>query len=302
MPYSAYVFARPGGAIIMGFPYGHVGFGFQVDERTVRVGAVECDQGSTSHVKNAMDFWTKDTPDPLGVMASETKSPKTRYDMCKIITVSTPNVAAAVAQVSRIESVDYNLLSQNCRTDAVQILEAFGVTGLPGGARPSGFFGGIHATIVPLVAPWPTLQLDFSLYAEPDQFGLRDDPDANANGYVADPTADENPNGPDWPLMPINSILVRRGYLALFDQQSYTGNVQLVNAGRVFNRMSLEWQDKTIRSWYASTSPIADPTGLASTAPLSRFSSPTERVAHAQNLGLPPTFTPEQQKDGVLGH
>jgi hypothetical protein len=178
MPYEAYIFARPGGAVILGSAYGHVAFGIQIDDTAkTLVGGVEVTNGSTSHLDNAMDFWTQETADPLEFMSSMTPyGQETRYDMCKTLTVDAPNVLAAREQITRIANIDYNLLSQNCRTDTVEILEAFGVTGLPCSARPSGFFGGVHSTIIPLVAPWPDKAVDFSIYMEPDQFGLRYDP------------------------------------------------------------------------------------------------------------------------------
>ncbi|MGD0968738.1 MAG: hypothetical protein ABR949_10660 [Candidatus Aquilonibacter sp.] len=294
MPYSAYVFCRPGGAPILGFPYGHVGFGFQIDDAgMVRAGAVEVKDGSTSHVNNAMDFWTQDTPDPETLMG--TANPygrETRYDMCKILAVAAPNVAAAEAQVTRIAGIDYNLLEQNCRTDVVDILQAYGVTGLPGGSRPSGFFGGISATIVPLVKPWPGIALDFSIYSQTDQFGQRDDPDANDQGYVADPQADKNPYFEDGPTPVLGSFLVRSGFVELFPEEYYSGEPVKLPLGKVFNFRNVPWPDTTVRSWYASEADF-DASSLAANAGqiVSRFATDSQRATHARSLGLPPHFT-----------
>jgi len=103
------------------------------------VGAVELQGKSTSHVDDAMDFWTRTTDDPLGFMSSRVPfGPATRYDMAKIIDVAIPELAAAQQVIERINNTNYSLLSQNCLTDTVKVLQAFGVTGIPGGARPSG--------------------------------------------------------------------------------------------------------------------------------------------------------------------
>ena len=248
-----------------------------------------------------MDFWTKETVDPLAFMSSMTPYGQlTRYDMCKKLTVNAANVAAAREQIVRIASIDYNLLSQNCRTDTVSILEAFGVTGLPGGARPSGFFGGIHSTITPLVAPWPNLQVDFSIYTETDQFGLRDDPEMTAAGYVADPTADESPFGPDAPTPTWGSILLRKGFLALFPEENFVGTAITVQIGRVLNFRDVPWADPTLRSWYASATQF-DPHALAQQADSiePRFSSWTERGINSRGLGLPPHFALPLQRIAV---
>jgi hypothetical protein len=277
----------------LGSPYGHVAFGFQIDDQgTVLVGGVEVVMGNTSHVNNAMDFWTDEKIDPLTFMSSDTPyKVKTRYDMAKILSVDTPNVVAARSQIDRIRGMDYNLLSQNCRTDVVDVLQAFGVTGLPGGARPSGFFGGIHAAIVPLTSPWPGLSLDFSIYSETDQYGLRDDPEINADGYVADPTADVNPNGPDWPTPVVGSILVRKGFLALFPDENYSGEAVTVPTGHVFNFRDVPWPDPRIRSWYGSATEFdAASLGSISDQIVPRFETPADRRTHQLGLGLPPHF------------
>ena len=294
MAYTAYVFARPGGAaIIPGSPEGHVGFGFQIaDDGTTTVGAVEVKDGSTSHINNAMDFWEKDTTDPKLSMGTENPyGRKTRYDMCKIVEVPAPNIAAAQAAIKRIQSIDYNLFSQNCRTDTVEILQAFGVTGLPGGARPAGLIGAMRGPIVPLVDPWPGIDLDFSIYTETDQFGMRDDPDPNAQGYVAEPTADINPLFADGPHPVLASYLLRKGYLTLFSEQLFTGGTVTVGAGSVLNYTQLPWPDKTVRSWYASTTPF-EPYEITKRANsiVSRFSSANDRLAHVQTMALPPYF------------
>jgi hypothetical protein len=249
-----------------------------------------------------MDFWTQDNLDPVTFMSTEVPyGRKTRYDMCKKISVEVPNIAAAQTAIARIKDIDYNLFSRNCRTDTVEILQAYGVSGLPGGARPSGFFGGVSAEIIPLTAAWPGLGLDFSLYSEPDQFGLRDDPDVNQDGYVADPSADENPNGPDWPAPFIGSILVRRGYLALYEKNGYQGEIQLVPAGSVFNFRQLPWPEQGIGSWYASVTDF-DASAIPGLNVTPRFSGIDDRRDHQRQLGSPPFFSTSQQRQGVLGH
>jgi hypothetical protein len=289
MAWNAYVFARPAGAVIAGFPFGHVGFGFATDEEgSVLVGGAECAHGHTSHVGNAMDFWTRVTDRPEVFMSALTPyGRRTRYDMCKIIPVAHGAVDEAQAQIDRIAQIDYNFTSQNCRTDTVQILEAYGVTGFMGTSNPGKFFGHIPQTAIPLVAPWPDLAVDVSFYTETDQFGLRDDPDANAEGYVADPAADERPDGLDGPLPVIASILLRRGHLALFSEQDYRGNAHVVPLGRVFNFRDVPWADTRVRSWYASADAF-DPGSLAPRAEDIERRSPS--TAHR---GLPPHVPPE---------
>ena len=251
-----------------------------------------------------MDFWTQETDDPVTFMSSMTPyGQPTRYDMCKKLDVEAPNVDAAREQIKRMADLDYNLLSQNCRTDTVEILESFGVTGLPGGARPSAFFGAIHSTIIPLATPWPGSLLDFSIYTETDQFGLRDDPALMPDGYVADPTAAVSPFGPDAPAPTWGSILVRRGFLALFPEENFAGTSVMVPVGRVLNFRDVPWADPTLRSWYAS--PVEfDPNTLAGRADqiAPRFSSQFDRGINVRGLGLPPHFALPQQRVVAYGH
>ena len=86
MAAKAYVFARPGGALIFGSPYGHEAFGFQTDENeTTLVGGVELGGPSLSHIDDAMRWWTRLTPHPLQFMAAHTPfGRRTRYDMAKV--------------------------------------------------------------------------------------------------------------------------------------------------------------------------------------------------------------------------
>jgi len=261
MANKAYMFARPGGAILLGEAYGHAAFGFETDEvGTTLVGGVELAGGKTSHVDDAMDFWFELTDNPQIFMASLVPYGRhTRYDMAKILEVDAPNVEAAQAVIKRIKATDYNLLSQNCLTDSIEALQAFGVKGLPGGARPSGVFGGIDASIVPLVEPWPGLLLDVSLYEQPDQFGIRTDPDVDANENASDPAADQGEDSFDGPHPQpiISSILVRKGHLAVYPNQGFDGTPIVLEVGKVFNVKDVKdqvWADKTIRSWFASTS------------------------------------------------
>lgn len=264
MAYKAYMFARPGGAIIFGEAYGHAAFGFQTDDgNTTLVGGVELAGGKTSHVDDAMDFWFELTDNPLLFMSALVPfGRRTRYDMAKVLDVDVPHVEAAQAVIERIKATDYNLLSQNCLTDSVEVLEAFGVTGLPGGARPGGVFGGVHAPIVPLVEPWPGLGLDLSIYEQPDQFGIRTDIDPDANGNAADPAANQRQNAPEdqYSASPIiSSLLLRKGHCAIYPDPNFEGAPIVLEVGKVFNLRDASWPDKTLRSWFASASPF-DPT------------------------------------------
>jgi hypothetical protein len=257
--YKAYIFARPGGAIIFGEAYGHAAFGFQTDDgNTTLVGGVELAGGKTSHVNDAMDFWFELTDNPLLFMSALVPfGRRTRYDMVKVLGVDTPHVDAAQAVTERIKATDYSLLSQNCLTDSIEVLEAFGVTGLPGGARPGGVFGGVHAPIVPLVEPWPGLALDVSIYEQPDQFGIRTDVDADANGVAADPAADQRKDAPEDQYTPapiISSLLVRKGHCAVYPDRGFEGEPIVLEVGKVFNVREASWPDKTVRSWFASAS------------------------------------------------
>jgi len=207
MTYKAYVFARPGGAVILGSAYGHEAFGFQTDdEDTTLVGGVELAGGKTSHVSDAMDFWVRLVDNPLLFMSTLVPyGRRTRYDMAKIVQVDNPNVEAAQAVIERIKATDYSLLAQNCLTDTIEVLEAFGVKGIPGGARPSGVFGGISAPVIPLVDAWPDLTLDVSIYEQPDQFGIRTDitdADVGATGNASDPSADQRKDSPEGQYSP----------------------------------------------------------------------------------------------------
>jgi len=293
MPFKAFVFARPGGAVILGSPYGHVGFGYQIDDTTFCVGAVECASGQTRH--DLMDYWSRLTDQPQRFMCTQNLyGPGTRYDMCKALLVDNPDITAAQAKMAAISLIDYNLFSQNCRTDTVEILEAYGVTGLPGGARPSGFFGGIHALIQPLLYPWPQFSLDISLYTEYDQFGLRDDLSLTNPGSISDPACNQRSDVPDAPQPVVSSIAVRRGFIAVYSDQGYQGNTEMVPAGNLLNSRDLPWADKTIRSYYAASSQF-DPIAVAARNPFSRFNNPPERDDHLARLALPPYFAPHDR-------
>jgi hypothetical protein len=200
-----------------------------------------------------MNFWTRFVDNPLTFMSADVPfGPRTRYDMAKIIDVETPNVDAANVIIDRIRQTDYNLLKQNCLTDAVEVLQAFGVTGIPGGARPSGVFGAEQGTIVPLVASWPTpdFALDVSLYEQPKQFGIRTDVNAETGVLRVEAFADRRQDEEvDAPQPVISSVLVRRGFFVVYPENSFKGQPVVVPQGSVFNVQSGPWADPTIRSW-----------------------------------------------------
>src|SRR6202162_276722 len=261
MTYKAYIFARPGGAIILGEAYGGLALGFQIDdENTTLVGGFELAGGNAAHVSDAMDFWFALTDNPLRFMSALLPYGRgTRYDMAKILQVDDPQVEAAQTVIERIKATGRNLRSQDWLKDTVEVLEAFGVKGLPGGARQSGVFGGINAPIVPLVEPWPGMALDVSLYEQPDQFGIRTDPNADANENASDPAADQGQDSLDGPRPQpvISSILVRKGHLAVYSHQGFDGTPIVLELGKVFNVKDVKdavWPDKTVRSWFASAS------------------------------------------------
>jgi hypothetical protein len=196
-----------------------------------------------------------------------------------------------------ISQIDYNLFSQNCRTDTVEILEAYGVTGLPGGARPSGFFGGVNASIQPLLWAWPQFALDVSLYTETDQFGLRDDLSLADPGTLADPACNQRSDDfQDAPQPVISCVAVRRGAILLYPDQNYGGVPVIVKVDEILNFRNLPWADKTIRSYCSSTLTL-DPATIATMALDPRFNTPAERNDHLSRLALPPIFGPQDRAE-----
>jgi hypothetical protein len=89
----------------------------------------------------------------------------------------------------------------------------------------------------------------------PDQYGLCTDVNAPAGVVQSDPFADQRPDGQtDAPQPIVSSALLRRGFLAVYPGNKFSGESIMLTPGKVFNVRDCVWADKTVRSWYASSS------------------------------------------------
>ena len=71
----------------------------------------------------------------------------------------------------------------------------------------------------------------------------------------SDPFADQRPDGQtDAPQPIVSSALLRCGFVAVYPGNKFSGDPIMLTPGKVFNVRDCVWADKTVRSWYASSS------------------------------------------------
>lgn len=144
MTLRAMVFVRYEGA----FHLGHVGWAFEYRTGWFNAGSVENVHGLPEATPKDMDFWTKDTLDPVSAMA------QWHYDAYKVLPVEHPAPRAARRVIAWIGQQPYIFLQRNCVDDAYDVLRAYGLIDL---ALPS-------KTLIPnlwfAALPGPAHQLD----------------------------------------------------------------------------------------------------------------------------------------------
>jgi hypothetical protein len=130
-PYKAFVFARPSSARIAAQEFGHVGWGFQLDENRYMIGAVENPAGLPVSLPTHTGFWCKETTAPLNYDNFGTQNILLRCDLYRELSVTLPNIDKALACQQWVSEQPYRVFGQNCLDATFQILSAYGVRGLP---------------------------------------------------------------------------------------------------------------------------------------------------------------------------
>ncbi len=116
----AYVFVRYNS----GDGAGHVGWGFDLPDGRVSIGAVENHSGGLFTPAKKMGFWKADVAEAAGPMRDR------KYDDVKAIDVPNPDPIAAKRVVLWIENDSFRAISRNCEDDAYDVLRSYGVDDL----------------------------------------------------------------------------------------------------------------------------------------------------------------------------
>ena len=129
--------STPGGACVFNAPYvvdglGHVGWGFELPGGNWEYGA---NNGSKNGKEGGPSNTWHLTGSKAAVIASfahggygQDNHNYTRY---QVRTVAAPDASAAQQQVSNEQGEPYYLATEDCETDAYQVLSGYGVKGLP---------------------------------------------------------------------------------------------------------------------------------------------------------------------------
>jgi hypothetical protein len=138
--FKGFVFARPSSPEVQGQEFGHVGWGFQISNNRYMVGAVENYGGKPVAPASESGFWAAETAYPLNKHALGPRDLGSRYDIYKELPVSSPNLHAALEMQEWVSRQPYKVLGQNCMDATAQILQAYGVKGLPDTSSMENYF------------------------------------------------------------------------------------------------------------------------------------------------------------------
>ena len=110
-------------------PAGHVGVGFQNDDLTWTIGAVENTGGSPMVAPFFDNGGWVENGKTLPEVAVKLHS--LGYDMIKLIIVNYPNSNKAQNTIKRFPTRGYNVVDNNCLSATIDVLYAYGVEDLP---------------------------------------------------------------------------------------------------------------------------------------------------------------------------
>ena len=292
-PYRAFIFYRPSGAPLPGLAVqGHVGWGFQDGFGTYVVGSVENTSGGFSVPPAHKDAWISHVLDPLALPGAGDlvgKGSITRYDLYKTFTVDSPNPTAATATaVYEKERTPYNGLHNNCTDYVRKVLRSYGVNFNAQQLRPAApqaFWKTLPSKELQLNQVWPNSTYDVTLYSQTSRRGLRD----QIIGKDANPQHDlecRGSEGTDLSLFRVTNVVVRRGYVAVYDDTDLSGNGVLLSPGSDKSATDV-FPSGDILSWFAAPSRF-DPKSPPRLQSRERFPTAAARAAHMHSLTATP--------------
>lgn len=289
-PYKAFIYYRPSGAPLpIVVVEGHVGWGFQDGFGTYVVGSVENYAGGAYVPAERKGAWIAHVTDPFvthGTGDPTHKGINTRYDLYKVITVPSPNPSAALSTaIFERDKTPYEGLRNNCTDYVRKVLRAYGVEFTPPQLHPpspkafwESLGGGVGSK---LNVTWPNSKYDIALYTGYDRKGLRDQL-VSMDGASQFDLECEGASNDDPSLFRVSNIVVRRGYIAVYDTVGLEGGARLLGPG-TDARASEVLPSGEILSWFAA----ADKFG-ARNPPRGdleeRFPSRAAKAQHLRNL------------------
>ncbi|HTU70569.1 MAG TPA: hypothetical protein VMF11_09645 [Candidatus Baltobacteraceae bacterium] len=286
---NAYVFLRPGGSVIAGDVFGHVGFAFATAPEEYIAGAIEMAHHDPS--PKGKDFWHAATREPLvraGAYDNVGLGYQTRYDLYKALEGG-GNVAAANRAIAAIAGWRFAAPGHDCLDAVRAVLTAYGLRFNGEEMRtvnPDAFFRMLPARPGELNYPWPGSVIDVSIYSEYGRHGLRDDIVAFAPSVIFEDDTSYNPSS-GYPEVALSSFVVRRGHMVLYNRPQFRGAASVIRPDATVNLNQLKWTYKSVGSYVIADKAfdIAAPpiTGLAA-----RFSSAAARAAYYRELKSKP--------------
>jgi hypothetical protein len=283
---SAYVFSRPGGAVVAGDVFGHVGFAYRIDGFAYMAGAIEMAHHDRS--PKGKDFWVARTAAPIvraGAYDNVGLAYQTRYDLYKELSGG-GDLAGARRAIAQIRTWTFAAPGHDC-LDAVRlVLAGYGVRFNDLELRtinPNAFFRMLPGRPGDLNLPWPRSSLDASLYTAYGRQGVRDDIVAfDPSGVIFDDDIDYDPTSTQ-PQVVWSSFVLRRGYMAIYNKPHFGGAYLVIRRGSTLDSKQLPWAYKNVGSYVVASTPFhpALPP-IAGRAP--RFANPAQRSAHLNSL------------------
>jgi|GEM_PF-6308665 len=287
---GAYVFSRPGGSVVAGDVFGHVGFAFRCDGTIFTVGAIEMAHGNPSPA--GKDFWVAQTPNPLaraGAFDNVGLGYQTRYDLYKSLDGG-GNLAAARRAIAQIKGWTFAAPGHDC-LDAVRlVLTSYGVRFNDEElhtVNPNAFFRMLAGHAGDLNVPWPRSTLDASLYTEYGRHGIRDDIVAfDPTAVIFDDDISYDPTSSQ-PQVVWSSFVLRRGYMVVYNKPHFGGAYVVIRPDTTVDLKQLPWTYKEVGSYVVATKPFQPPQPpVAGRAP--RFANRAQRSAHLNSLRSKP--------------